>query len=213
MTEGRGFKYSAEYPVTLKDRKARAVLLSSNGRNNPQSQVRAGEGQARRKTLRCRSGKSPPNEVDRSDAPVKFRPAQEQDMAQIQWLILKEAMNPLNLLRDRFLVAEDAAGQLVACGQVANIPGDPPIQELRSLVVVKEHRGQGIGTRLLQELLGRIEGEVYLLTIGRAIKFYQRAGFEEVSDVPPQLSLELKLGNVVAKVAAQDRCLVMKATR
>lgn len=77
-------------------------------------------------------------------------------------------MNPLNLIRERFLVAEDAAGQLVACGQVASIPGDPPIQELRSLVVVKEQRGHGIGTRLLQELLGRVEGEVYLLTIGRA---------------------------------------------
>eukprot|EP00243_Klebsormidium_subtile_P005289 TRINITY_DN2097_c0_g1_i1.p2 TRINITY_DN2097_c0_g1~~TRINITY_DN2097_c0_g1_i1.p2 ORF type:complete len:135 (+),score=20.86 TRINITY_DN2097_c0_g1_i1:591-995(+) len=134
-------------------------------------------------------------------------------MAQIQWLVLKEAMNPLNLIRERFLVAEDAAAQLVACGQVASIPGDPPIQELRSLVVVKEHRGRGIGTRLLQELLAGVKGEVYLLTIGRAIKFYQRAGFEEASDIPPQLGLELKLGNVVARIAAQDRCLVMKATR
>lgn len=77
-------------------------------------------------------------------------------------------MNPLTLLRERFLVAENAAGQLVACGQVASIPGDPPIQELRSLVVVKQHRGQGIGSRLLRALLARVKGDVYLLTIGRA---------------------------------------------
>ncbi len=77
-------------------------------------------------------------------------------------------MNPLNLLCERFLVAQDSSGNVVACGQLASIPGSPPFQELRSLVVVKSRRKQGIGTRLLHELLARAEGKVYLLTIGRA---------------------------------------------
>lgn len=77
-------------------------------------------------------------------------------------------MNPLNLVHERFLVAETASGRLVACGQIASVPGDPPFQELRSLVVEKQHRNQGIGSMLVRELLARVQGEVYLLTIGRA---------------------------------------------
>eukprot|EP00850_Spirogloea_muscicola_P017328 SM000148S01005 [mRNA] locus=s148:5042:6408:+ [translate_table: standard] len=121
-------------------------------------------------------------------------------------------MNPLGLNKDRFVVADGGPRiGLVGVGQVKVWPGNDALREVRSLVVIKELRGRGTGEKILQYLLGRFKGEgpLYLLTIGRTISFYERAGFKEVQEVPRQLQVEHFLGNIVARLAARDRCLCM----
>ncbi|GJP30210.1 hypothetical protein CLOM_g23296 [Closterium sp. NIES-68] len=176
---------------------------------------------------------------------IRFRPATPADMGTIQRLVLSEFMNPLSLDVRRFVVAEAAAAaaaaaaagegaggagkgeveagwRLVGAGQMKEWKpeggvgaGAGPLMELRSLVVLPEMRGHGIGSKLVSELLKSVQGRgaVHLLTIGARTAFYERHGFHEVSAdaVPSQLQLELFLGSFVASFAAGDRCLCMKA--
>lgn len=174
-----------------------------------------------------------------------MRPAMADDLGTIQQLVFREFMNPLGLAWQRFLVAEagqpreqeqgpgaaaqSKEGVVVGVGQLKAWPGAgptaPPFLELRSLVVDPAHRGQGIGSRLVGQLLSRADAEtdsagaakgqlpVFLLTIGKRVPFYERLGFQEVTEqekVPKQLGLELSLGGVVTRLVARDRCLCMK---
>lgn len=169
-----------------------------------------------REDVRSAAGPGHSEATGSSDDSVSFRAAAAEDMPAIRWMVLSEFMNPLSLARERFVVAEGGGGGrqgLLGVGQVKEWPGEPPLRELRSLVVKREHRGRGVGTRLLRHLLARFEGQgpIYILTISRSIPFYQRAGFKEVTGerVPQQLRAELFLGGFVARLAAQDRCLCM----
>jgi len=94
---------------------------------------------------------------------------------------------------------------------------EEPALELSSLVVLPEHRGKGVGTELVRKLVAQVSPsqKLYLLCLGKRAGFYtQAAGFEEVplspQEVPLPLLAEALLGNVVSRVLADDRCVVMR---
>lgn len=81
---------------------------------------------------------------------------------------------------DGFLVARDEQGRMLGC---AGLERYGSLALLRSVAVVAESQGQGIGQRLVGELLGRAarDGveEVVLLTTTARDYFASRFGFKE----------------------------------
>lgn len=143
-----------------------------------------------------------------------------------KWTILKalisEKLNPLSLDLDRFLVATDVHTDQIA-GFVQIKPLDRPCKhELSSLVVLPEHRSQGLGSQLVLEALrgGSADlqsgDDVFIITISRLQKFYARCGFSLVSqndDIPVTLKLERAIGSLIAMAAVQDRLVIMRWTK
>ncbi|KAK9855163.1 hypothetical protein WJX84_004048 [Apatococcus fuscideae] len=110
-----------------------------------------------------------------------MRAARAEDLQHIQKLVLQEYMNPLGLNASRFLVALDAQGTLSACGQLEPKPSAVKVefQELRTLIVAKSARGQGLGTSVMKAL------------------------------APRALWFEAAAGTVVARLAANDQLVVL----
>lgn len=122
-------------------------------------------------------------------------------------------MNPLSLEPTRFVAATDKKGAILGFGQLAPLSGSSTAQEIRSVVVLKEYRGQGIGTAVVRALLDRAgNAPVYLTTIeGPNVPFYARLGIVELprEQVPPALVPEALAGNVVTQLFFRKRCLVL----
>lgn len=98
-------------------------------------------------------------------------------------------------------------------GQVRPLRGGS--LELASLVVLPKHRGSGVGSAIIDTLLAASPpgAQIYLVTIGGRVSLYTRHGFSEVEDpgsIPGALLLEYYAGAVVAKLAANDRIVVMR---
>lgn len=76
-----------------------------------------------------------------------------------------------------WVVAEDAAGVVVACGSLVDF-GDG-LGEVRSLAVVEPLRGAGIGALIVDAVaeLGRARGLRRLLALTRRTGFFERLGF------------------------------------
>jgi amino-acid N-acetyltransferase len=76
-----------------------------------------------------------------------------------------------------WLVAEDSAG-IIAC--VSLLAYSDTLSEVRSLIVKPEYRGNGVGSKLLSELVTlakqRRHKELFALT--REANFFRRNGFE-----------------------------------
>jgi putative acetyltransferase len=99
-----------------------------------------------------------------------------------------------------FLAAMDGE-RLVGTGGIRCLEGDTA--ELKRLWLLEAYHGQGIGYRLVQELLEHARSQgfrcVRLLTDGkqgRAVGFYQRVGFHIVpsfSDDPEDIWMEMRL--------------------
>ena len=85
-----------------------------------------------------------------------------------------------------FRVIEDDAGVIVGCGGL--YPVEPRVVELRKMYFRPTIRGQGLGRRLLDDLIAeartrkfdRIELET-ASSLSTAVALYQRAGFVETS--------------------------------
>ena len=103
----------------------------------------------------------------------------------------------------RILIAEDeqllgAAWCRRFCGQVTGLAGFVDVETpVLAIAVRGGHRGQGIGTALLEALVAaaRAAGvRAISLSVGRtnpALRLYERMGFERVADVPLRLMRSL----------------------
>jgi len=73
-------------------------------------------------------------------------------------------------------------------GQLAGVMGLQPVKDvtlIRHAYVKTERRSQGIGGKLLAHLLGQMDGKILVGTwkaAGWAIRFYEKHGFELVSE-------------------------------
>ncbi len=67
--------------------------------------------------------------------------------------LLPRKIEELTLHAERFVVAIDEEGTVVACGELA--PLSHALAEIRSFVVSRQHRGSGIGRRMVDELRRR----------------------------------------------------------
>ena len=106
--------------------------------------------------------------------PIQIRTATVEDAKAIKRLICRVGINPFGLDWQRFLVAEDA-GEIVGCIQVK--PYQDGVRELASLAVVPERQGQGVGTLLVNALLARDPGELYLMCLDVMGPYYARFNF------------------------------------
>jgi N-acetylglutamate synthase-like GNAT family acetyltransferase len=92
-------------------------------------------------------------------AGAHIRPATEADQAEITRIVRSSNINPFGLHWPRFLIAEDQ-GRIVGVGQVKQ-HGDGS-RELASIAVIPEYRHKGIATAIVNALLARESGVLYL---------------------------------------------------
>jgi N-acetylglutamate synthase-like GNAT family acetyltransferase len=111
------------------------------------------------------------------DSSLMIRPAREMDQAEITRIVRSSNINPFGLRWPRFLVAEDL-GRIVGVGQVKQ-HGDGS-RELASIAVIPEYRHKGIATAVVNALLARESGVLYLTCRRQMEPFYNRFGFVTV---------------------------------
>ena len=135
-------------------------------------------------------------------------------------------LKPWETLSDR--PADDLVGVVVrGLGLTPNWSGR--LLELASVVVSEPRRGEGIGRTIVDRLVaeayesgvkegaqegahgGAQEVTLCLLTLRESAGFYEGSGFRLVvdDDVPRPLQAERAVGNVVARMVADDDCVCM----
>ncbi|GLC51795.1 hypothetical protein PLESTB_000549300 [Pleodorina starrii] len=169
----------------------------------------------------------------------ELRPGSNADLPSIRSFVLNEKMNPLGLEPARFTIACVAAPTIAttgpnsssSCSRIAAIvqtlpllegppgaeqgPGPGPVK-LQSLVVAPEHRGKGLGSALVRHRLSALPPgtPVWLTAVERGAAFYQRLGFRlrGLGEVPRELWFEVAAGTAVARLAVNQRLVVMSTT-
>jgi amino-acid N-acetyltransferase len=138
---------------------------------------------------------------DRSSAAVVVRPARTADirairaivapMAESRVLIAKEAVTYYEAVQ-QFRVAE-LGGRVVGCGALHVMWED--LAEIRTLAVLPETKGAGVGSRLLEALVddARELGVQRLFCLTFEVDFFRRHGFEPIEGqaVEPAVYAEL----------------------
>ncbi|MGA7937655.1 MAG: GNAT family N-acetyltransferase [Kovacikia sp.] len=122
----------------------------------------------------------------------RLRPASSKDVWSIRKLVLSAKLDPTQLRWSQFWVIEHG-GAVIACGQLRSFPA---AQELGSLVVAPQWRGQGLGTYLTNHLIQQATQPLYLECLGKKlVQFYTRLGFVPVSwqALPPALKRKFGL--------------------
>ena len=129
----------------------------------------------------------------------QLRPATAPDIWAIRKLVFLAMLDPTQLRWSQFWVIEREQA-IVACGQLRQFQ---TVQELGSLVVAPDWRGQGLGTHLTQHLIDIATQPVYLECIGdRLASFYARFGFVPVhwQDLPRPLQFKFGLSTLAQRV-------------
>ncbi len=127
---------------------------------------------------------------------VTIRPATAADQATISRLIRAAHLNPRDLDWRRFLVA-DAGDRAVGCAQ-ARIHRHGT-RELASVAVEAELRGAGIGSLLVEAILAREPGVLYVMTERRTEGYFARFGFRRIraADAPPDFRRQYRIAWIV----------------
>ncbi len=114
------------------------------------------------------------------EQPFRLREALEADQKTIRQIVRQARINPFGIYWPKFLVAE-VQGQIAGVGQV-KIHGDNS-RELASIAVRPEFRRQGIATAIIEALLAREEGVLFLTCRWKMEGFYQPFGFRRATGV------------------------------
>jgi amino-acid N-acetyltransferase len=112
-----------------------------------------------------------------------LRPATAADAAAIKALIRSVRINPRELDWRRFVLAVEADGRLIGCGQVK--PQREGIRELASIAVVREWRGRGAARAIIERLQETAGPPLYLTCTSQLVPLYQKFGFCEVVEGVP----------------------------
>ena len=139
----------------------------------------------------------------------EIRPALEEEAGQIKDLIHEVGINPMGLDWRRFLVAVNASGQVIGCGQIKPHGGD--ILELASIAVMPAQQGQGIARKIIERLLEQNPRPLYLMCIEHNGPMYEKFGFRAIEyDVSPRYFQRMqKLFNVAKAVRRVDESLLV----
>jgi N-acetylglutamate synthase-like GNAT family acetyltransferase len=144
-------------------------------------------------------------------AEFHLRPAALSDAPAIKALIRAVQINPMGLDWRRFIVAESGTGQLLGCGQIK--PHEPGVFELASIAVWPEHRGKGIARAVIEELLERHPGRLYLMTMSTMAPLYEKFGFSEIprAEMPRYFRRMTSLVMLMIKLTRErDHLIVMR---
>jgi N-acetylglutamate synthase-like GNAT family acetyltransferase len=114
------------------------------------------------------------------DTLFALRPAIQADFPAIRSLIYAVQINPMGLDWRRFIIAIDTNDQMVGCGQVKSHKDGS--LELASIAVQPEWRKQGVARAIILHLLETQPRPLYLTCRGRLRPFYEKFGFQDVTD-------------------------------
>ena len=139
---------------------------------------------------------------------ISLRPARATDQPIIKQIIHAVGINPMSLDWHRFVIAEDE-GQVVGMGQIKS-HGDGS-RELASIAVIPERRGQGIARKIIEHLLEKETGVVYLTCRSQLEAFYTRFGFRRIEreEMPPYFRRIIRLTNIFLPLMRDVRIIVM----
>ena len=143
---------------------------------------------------------------------VQIRPAVAGDQQTIKQMVRDEHLDPSALDWSHFLVAE-MNGETVGIGQVRPYPD---YHELGSLVVKKPYRGTGLGAKLVNALLERESGDVYLECQAKNETYYNRFGFLKIpkNEAPTTLRRKnIMVGLVMLVLGIKIIIMKRKATK
>ena len=109
-----------------------------------------------------------------------LRPASADDFAAIKNLVYIARINPIGLKWPRFAIAENNKGEVIGCAQIKSHRDGS--QELASLVIAPDYRGQGIARSMVAHLTGNHKGDLYLTCRSSLGEFYVKFGFESINE-------------------------------
>ena len=140
----------------------------------------------------------------------ELRPANAADSPAISRLIRQVRINPTGLDWRRFVVAVDADGTLLGCGQLK--PHGGGIMELASIAVVPTQRQRGFARLIIERLLVLAPRPLYLTCRSSLGTFYMKWGFRllEHAEMPAYYRRLTSVMSFVGKLFMPDeRLLVM----
>src|SRR5260370_1431136 len=110
--------------------------------------------------------------------PLTIRPATQDDQPAIRRVIAEVHLPRMNLQWPNFVVVEEDR-EIVGMGQVKSHRDGS--RELASIAVVPKRQGDGVGTAVIEALLGREVRAVLHLSCRRELEtYYERFGFKRV---------------------------------
>ena len=148
------------------------------------------------------------------DKNLEIRSATAEESGDIRRLILEGGINPFGLDWRRFVVAVTGEGDVIGCGQLK--PHGKDTLEMASLAVTEDWRGEGIGRRLIEELLQRGSEPLWLMCRSSLVPLYQKFGFEEVGpgeEQPKYFQRMRRLVEVLNTAIGRDEYLAVMVRR
>lgn len=141
----------------------------------------------------------------------KLRPATEEDAAVIRQLVHIGKINPTGLKWQRFMVAMSDQGQVIGCGQVK--PHGDGSDELASIVVHPDWRGQGVARAIIEHFLAKYKGDLYLMCRSSIGPMYKKFCFVALSqeEMPRYFKRIVRMLGLLDLVMSDgERVLIMK---
>jgi N-acetylglutamate synthase-like GNAT family acetyltransferase len=130
-----------------------------------------------------------------------IRPARQEEQETIVSLVHQAKISPRNLHWERFLVAEDE-GKIVGIRQVKLHRRGT--REVGSGFVLPEYRHRGISAQLMNEILSRETGTLYLLCRDKWAPYYEQFGFRRVhtNALPSDFQKEYRIGRFITSTVS-----------
>lgn len=146
---------------------------------------------------------------------ITIRPARQEDQQTIVSFINQAKINPRNLHWQNFLIAEEA-GRVLGIRQVK--VHEQGTREVASGFVLPEYRRQGISAQLMQEILRREKGALYLMCRDKRTYYYEPFGFRQVDprQLPADFRKEYRIGRIVTSLLSlfsKDRVRIVPMKR
>jgi amino-acid N-acetyltransferase len=150
-----------------------------------------------------------------SDAGYSVRSATAADRGAIRHMVRSARINPTDLHWQRFLVAVDSLGSVIGCSQIRQHRNGS--RELASVVVRPPWRGQGVARAMIEALLAKHVGPIWLTCASPLTPFYEKFEFREVGHsvglpfamAPSSVRFFAWLFNRLARLARSNRYLAL----
>ncbi len=139
----------------------------------------------------------------------KLHPARASDAASIRRLIHRVHINPMGLDWRRFVLAVDASGNLLGCGQLK--PHSKGVLELASIAVAPESRGHGIARAIIERLIAVAPRPLYLTCRSSLGVFYERWGFRvaDINEMPAYYRRLSRLARALVRLGRYNENLLV----